>query len=77
MPPVIDKKTCVNCGTCVDICPTDVFRKAQSGDVPDVKYPEECWHCNSCVLDCPTKAVSLRIPLSAMVLHIDSPNASK
>ena len=31
---------------------------------------EECWHCNACVLDCPAKAVSLRLPLNYMLLHV-------
>lgn len=71
MPPVIKKELCVGCGTCADICPTNVLRHAPKEDrVPEVRFPEECWHCNSCVLDCPEQAVSLRIPLPQMLLHV-------
>ncbi len=71
MPPVIDNEKCSGCGTCVDRCPMDVF-VFNNDDVPKVKYSDECWHCNSCVLDCPMGAISLRIPLPAMMLYVDA-----
>ncbi len=39
---------------------------------PEIKYPEECWHCNACVLDCKQSAITLRIPLPAMMLHVEA-----
>ena len=72
MPPIIIKDKCNACGVCADICPTDVFRIANKGDIPEIRYPEECWHCNSCVLDCSQEAMKLRIPLPAMLLHVDA-----
>lgn len=72
MPPIIDKKTCNACGTCADVCPTHVFRSREKGIAPLVKYPEECWHCNACVLDCPRAAIRLRLPLPAMMLHVEA-----
>ena len=38
-----------------------------------VKYPEECWHCRACAIDCPMHAITLRYPLSHMMLHVDVP----
>jgi adenylylsulfate reductase subunit B len=70
MPPVINASNCVGCGTCADICPMDVFTWSK-GNVPVVQYGEECWHCNACVMDCPKEAVSLRIPMNYMLLHVD------
>jgi adenylylsulfate reductase, subunit B len=72
MPPQIIKEKCNSCGICADCCPLDVFEVLRKGEVPQVKYPDECWHCNSCVLDCPASAIQLRIPLTAMVLHVDA-----
>ena len=72
MPPMIDKEKCNGCGVCVDICPTDVFRMVNKGEPPEIRYFEECWHCNACVLDCKQTAVSLRIPLPAMMLHVEA-----
>ena len=40
--------------------------------LPEIKYPEECWHCNACVLDCKQSAITLRIPLPAMMLHVEA-----
>ena len=36
--------------------------------------PEKCTGCGlcACVLDCPAKAVSLRLPLNYMLLHVDA-----
>ena len=74
MPPVIDKNTCIRCGNCADVCPLEVFGwKPGKGELPQVRYPDECWHCNVCVLDCPANAITLRVPVSHMVLHLDSP----
>lgn len=71
MPPYINEEKCTACGTCADICPTDVFRFVKK-KVPEIRYPEECWHCNSCVLDCKDEAIKLRIPLPAMMLYVDA-----
>ena len=70
--PIIDKEKCNACGVCADICPTDVFRAAGRKEIPEIKYPEECWHCNACVLDCKRSAITLRIPLPAMMLHVEA-----
>lgn len=71
MPPIINMTECKACGICADICPTDVF-EMKKGSPPMIRYPEECWHCNACVLDCPEAAITLRIPLPAMMLHVDA-----
>ena len=69
MPPVIDEKKCAFCGTCVNSCPDDVFFGSVEGELPTVAYPYECWHCSVCVELCPEEAITLRLPLSQMILY--------
>ena len=70
MPPVIDRERCIACGTCVNVCPQDVFWGSEKEQAPIVSYGEECWHCNACVLDCPSEgAIRLRIPLPAQICY--------
>ena len=69
MPPIIDKNLCIHCGTCVDVCPQDVFFGSKEEEVPFVRYPDECWLCNACVMDCPENAINLRIPLPVLPVY--------
>ncbi len=77
MPPVIDESKCVKCGLCAQICCMDVIKKTET-EPPEivVRYPNECWHCRACAIDCPTQAITIRYPLSHMMLHVDVPNVN-
>jgi len=55
----IDPVVCVQCGVCVDTCPTDVI-SPREGQAPTVKYLDDCQACFLCVFDCPVEAISLR-----------------
>ena len=55
--PVIDSKKCTNCGTCVEICPVEVF--AKEGDKIVVKKPKECIGCRACEVQCPEEAIKV------------------
>ena len=74
MPPVINPQKCVGCFECVRICPMDVFGIQKKGaKIPEIRYADECWHCNSCVFDCKAGAISLRVPVPAMMVFVDAP----
>ena len=72
MPPVIDSKKCIHCGTCATNCTMDVFGPYVKGTVPQVLYEDECWHCRACVIDCPASAITMRYPLPYMLLYQDA-----
>jgi pyruvate formate lyase activating enzyme len=52
----IDRRKCVACGICVDVCKVGVI------DTDDHAYPffpENCIGCLRCVKDCPEKAIDV------------------
>ena len=54
----------------------DVFKKTEEAQPKVfVRYPSECWHCRACVMDCPKGAITMRYPLSHMMLHVEIPHA--
>jgi NAD-dependent dihydropyrimidine dehydrogenase PreA subunit len=58
MPEVsIDQDRCVNCKTCVSICPMGVY--SDEGDRVVVAAEEECIACMGCVAACPTEAITV------------------
>ena len=68
MPPIINQEKCIGCGTCADICNSDIFVFDRKVDkCPVVKFPEECWHCANCRTSCPCGAIAFTFPLRMQV----------
>lgn len=55
--PVIDSKKCTGCGTCIEVCPVEVF--AKKGDKSVVKKPNDCIGCRACEVQCPETAIKV------------------
>jgi NAD-dependent dihydropyrimidine dehydrogenase PreA subunit len=53
--PLIDYKKCTSCGTCVSVCPVQVFEK--KGKKVVVAKPDECIGCRACEAQCPAQAI--------------------
>lgn len=64
--PYFDKKKCVRCGRCIEICPAKIlkFSNIDEKDNRTQKYVEiqrkNCLHCYCCHEICPVEAISLR-----------------
>jgi Fe-S-cluster-containing hydrogenase component 2 len=56
MPAIVDKETCVGCGTCVDACPAAAITLKEEIAVVD---NEACTECETCVEACPTQAIKV------------------
>lgn len=52
----IDKKKCIGCGRCKNVCPGNLI-KLDADNRAFIKYPEDCWGCTSCIKDCPAHAI--------------------
>ncbi|MGB9791265.1 MAG: 4Fe-4S dicluster domain-containing protein [Thermacetogeniaceae bacterium] len=57
MPPKVDLEKCSGCGTCVDVCPSEVFE--MENDKSKVARPDDCTGCETCVEECPEEAIVL------------------
>jgi len=54
--PIIDYKKCTTCGSCVDICPVNVFAKEKK---VVVKNPDDCISCRACEAQCSENAIKV------------------
>lgn len=52
----IDREWCIECGKCVDACPSDILRKGKN-DAPIVDKPYDCLGCPHCTEACPTNVI--------------------
>jgi len=53
----VDKDKCDGCGTCVDVCPVEVFEIVEEKST--VKNPDECLVCRACEVQCPNTAIEI------------------
>lgn len=57
MPPKIDIEKCTGCGSCVDVCPNEVFELVD--DKSSVSHSDECMDCECCATECPMEAIMM------------------
>ena len=55
--PIVDEEKCTNCGTCVEVCPVEVFKKGEKTVIVD--KPNECIGCRACEAQCPESAITI------------------
>ncbi len=55
--PVIDQDKCKRCGTCVNVCPVQVFKVEDGKTVID--KPDDCIGCRACEAQCPAQCLTI------------------
>lgn len=58
--PTIDQKKCIGCGTCVKVCPVNVFDFDSKKNKAVVSRPKDCIGCKACEMQCPVKAIVVK-----------------
>ena len=57
----IDKKICVGCGKCVDICPGNLLTLKNENVCAFCREVRDCWGCCACVKICPKGAICYQL----------------
>jgi len=58
MPTKIDYDKCSKCGTCIEVCPEEVYEEDEKG-FPKIVAADNCTDCGICVEECPEEAIEL------------------
>lgn len=53
---VINEETCIGCGACIEVCPTEALEMKDEKAKVDA---EKCVDCGACIDECPVEAISL------------------
>ena len=53
---LLERDLCIDCGACINSCPTNVFSMPETTLLTEVS---KCYGCNRCVPICPTSALTL------------------
>jgi len=53
----INLKKCNGCGTCVNVCPVNVYELKGGKSV--AARPNDCIECKACEVSCPTGAIKV------------------
>lgn len=54
----VDGASCICCGRCVKVCPSQIFVQEKAGGSVALSKPENCIVCGHCVAACPTGSVA-------------------
>lgn len=53
----VDRNSCIKCGKCVQVCPSEIFSQKDKTSSIEIDFIERCILCGHCVGVCPTESV--------------------
>ncbi len=66
----LDRKRCVGCGMCVQVCPHAVFI-SRNGTV-EIGHRDACMECGACAKNCPAEAIRVKAGVGCAAAVINS-----
>ncbi len=68
----IDVEKCTGCGTCVDVCPENLFelQEEEGKNLSQAVAEDQCFACRACEVKCPERAIEIT---GYQILKVDPP----
>ncbi len=66
----LDKRKCVGCGMCLNVCPRAVL--SLTNGTADIVNRDACIECGACSKNCPVTAISVRAGVGCAAAVINS-----
>lgn len=67
----LDADRCTGCGTCLEVCPHEVFERRGNNSVR-IRDRDACMECGACALNCPVEAITVETGVGCASAVINS-----
>ena len=58
---ILDLEKCMGCGSCIEICPANIYLMNPKTNKPRIDNPDNCFGCKACEILCDINAISVNI----------------